>query len=270
MLNKNIGWVCYHYYPKIVGGAEITDYHIIEKGKELGYKIDRLRFYQPNYDFYVVSNIHNRELNDDIYDENYAFYCHDSLPIDSFEQKLINSSKVNIFLSPLHYDWAQSHFNNIDEYFLQPSPIKEGFNNTKEKNDIIVAIGLIVEHKGIFNVINYAKNNRNKEIKLYGKSLYDINKLKNMSPDNIEYCGLVPHKKVIKILEKADSLIHLPNWIEAFGRVCAEGYLSGCNLLINDRVGFLSYDWDFEDMDNIRNKLKNSDKQFWDNLSKYL
>jgi hypothetical protein len=71
-------------------------------------------------------------------------------------------------------------------------------------------------------------------------------------------------------MSEYSGFIHLPNWTEPFGRVVMEAYLSGCELIVNDKIGAMSFDWDYSDYDEVKDKLQSSVKKFWQVVESYL
>jgi len=54
----------------------------------------------------------------------------------------------------------------------------------------------------------------------------------------------------------------VPNWIEPSGRSVLEGILCGCDLIVNDKIGILGENIDFNDYDEVV-KLAHSEDKFW-------
>jgi len=62
-------------------------------------------------------------------------------------------------------------------------------------------------------------------------------------PGNISFHNPVSNKEVLEILGKTKTFICQPVWPEPSGRLAMEAFLSGCEMIINDRVGTFSFDF---------------------------
>jgi len=262
-----VGWVADHFYPEHLGGAEITDYLMMKAGEERGYEIVRLdKGKVSDYrnlaklDFLIVSNVHSfsKEQIENILRKRYVLYLHDCV-IDPHTPILLKHASLVIFLSPLHRRFFEERFIVPRRVLVCPPPIEVGQYDASEKEDFAVYVGLIVKHKGIFNVLDYARRNPSLKIVLVGRSL-----VPNLSlPRNVEYLGQLERGELLKLLSRAKYFIHLPEWVEAFGRAVAEAYLCGCQLIVNERVGFLSYPWNYDDREEVKRELSKSRDVFW-------
>jgi hypothetical protein len=63
-------------------------------------------------------------------------------------------------------------------------------------------------------------------------------------------------------MNRAKNFVFLPRWPEPQGRVVVEAALSGCNLIVNENVGALSFPFDISNPENIRN----AEELFWEEL----
>ena len=165
--------------------------------------------------------------------------CEDTL---AFYTKLFQNSILNIFLSPLHRDvYLKNMALDEDKIYLQPSPIDvDKFLYDGVKEDIYLAVGEDNWHKGS-----------------------DL--IKQEYKDLIFLGGghKVPYAEIHEWYHKAKYFVHKPRWIEPFGRTVAEAYCANCTLLTNDKIGFLSYAWDYSDRAFILEQLRNAPKRFW-------
>jgi len=265
-----IGWIADHFYPDYLGGAEITDYLMIKAGEARGYEILRLKKEDTSdyrnlsdLDFLIVSNTHtfsSREIRN-ILRRRFVLYLHDCV-IDPHTPMLLQHASLVVFLSPLHRKFFEERFRICTRVLECPPPVDMHQYNASEKEDFAVYAGLIAKHKGIYNVLEYARKHPSMKIILVGKNQIPDLKL----PKNVEYFGALSREEVLKLLSRAKYFIHLPEWIEAFGRAVAEAYLCGCELITNDRVGFLSYPWNFENREVVRRELAKSRDLFWDTV----
>lgn len=263
-----VGWIADHFYPKFIGGAEITDHILIRTGRELGHEVDELGRDSEywRYDLLVVSNVHTfpKEAVFNLVSEDFVFFLHDPTTHD-FYPLLLERSRLNIFLSPLHRSWYEERF-RIGNSALIPSPIDvDRYCAGEKRKNYCAYLGLIAKHKGHLNVVEYALSHPELEFHLFGKldedeHVYDL--------PNLFYEGEVETGRTREILAEAEYYIHLPEWVEAFGRAVVEAYLSGCKLITNGNVGCMSYPW-WGDPEKVREEVANSRYVFWREIDEH-
>jgi len=124
-------------------------------------------------------------------------------------------------------------------------------------------VGNLHDGKGVIQIIEYAKKNPSVVFDFYyaRSADYLVRQLKSLP--NCNLIGFVPKEKIYENYNKYEYFIHIPMHFESFGRAVGEAYLSGCKLLVNDRVGALSYGWDYK---TFRRETLVSNFTFWNNL----
>ena len=269
-----IGWVADHFYPDYLGGAEITDFLMIKAGVKKGYEIIKLDRDSVSdlrnlldLDFLVVSNVHTFRPKEilNILLQRYVLYLHDTT-VDNNILMLMKNAELVIFLSPLHRKFFEKRFRLTSRVLIIPPPIEVHKYYQSEKEEFAIYAGLIAKHKGIYNIIRYARQNPSLKIILVGRKIE-----RDLSfPANVEYLGEIPQHRLIDLLSRAKYFIHLPEWVEAFGRAVAEAYLCGCKLITNEKVGFLSYPWNFQDKEAVRRELCAAETRFWNVVTSIL
>jgi glycosyltransferase involved in cell wall biosynthesis len=160
----------------------------------------------------------------------------------NFYTKVFNNSILNIFLSPLHRDVYLKYMDlDLSKIHLQPSPIDVSrFEYAGPKEDIYLAVGEDGWHKGTDLIRKEFPG-----IKFIGGN------------------NKIPYEQVPGHYKLAKYFVHKPRWIEPFGRAVAEAYCAHCELIVNRNIGFLSYDWDYEDRSFVKTRLKRAPKVFW-------
>jgi glycosyltransferase involved in cell wall biosynthesis len=126
----------------------------------------------------------------------------------------------------------------------------------KRMADSVIALGELGEHKGIYNVMKYAEKNTTKRIDFYCFNAKDEFKYL----DNMRFLPAIKYELLPIYFNMYESFIHLPEWKEPFGRTVAEAKLSGCKLITNDNIGFLSYKLN----DDLRVFLESGPTIFWE------
>ena len=271
----NIVWIAdYDTKDWPQGGAELTDESLIRKGRELGHRVHWLRTNTlplPTADLYIVANIHRAGdvFLHEVYQKPFVFFIHDSTT-GGFHGKLLSSSKLNVFMSPRHQEYVGRKFwyvrvrNSLlkkKNTILQPSIMDvDSFYVGEKEKGMAVYMGLVARHKGIDNVLKYANRHPGLTVFLYGKKEHqDVEILAK----NVIYMGACKPEEVPDILSRAEHYIHLPKWVEAFGRGAMEGYLSGCNMICNRNVGCFSYPWPWHSREDVRKILRQASEGFW-------
>jgi len=162
----------------------------------------------------------------------------------AFYAKMFQNSVLNVFLSPLHVGVYLKYMPlDKDKIYCQPSPIEiDKFQYEGEKEELYISVSEDGWHKGS-----------------------DIVK-KKFANRNFVFIGgsnKIPYKELPYWYKRARYFVYKPRWIEPFGRTVAEAYCASCILLVNDKIGFLSYNWDFRDRAFVLNQLTNSPNKFW-------
>lgn len=182
-----------------------------------------------------------------------------------YKKSIWEGSVAGVFTSPAHRDEYLKLHPGItfpDTLFTIPSPIETYNFWRRKKENIIVYIGALDIHKGIVDVLEWAKT-QGLIVIVHGQG-----RLRRWvaSHPNARYGGVISYDAIAQLLGKAMMFIHRPVWVEPYGRTVIEARLSGCQLLLNDRIGCLSYDWWGEENSYLRYFLPTQGKVFWDTI----
>ena len=279
-------WVADNSIKDHPGGAQITNNLMIEFGRKLGYTILEWTknggetFEESKHDLFIINNINelyikNKAIFEDIV-ENKTFvrYVHDydwvygTIP-ETFIAKMFSKSKINIFLSPLHFKRTKMTGLPIDNHAIIPPQISlRAQSGGTRRSNFVIYTGGIATHKGITNIINYALLNPHLTFHLYG--WVENSSIVKRLPNNVKVFEPIKHDGIYARLRDYEYFIHLPLWNEPFGRSVAEAYLAGCKLITNGKVGFQSFDWNYSDTNMVANKLAMSPNVFWDTVTKFI
>lgn len=180
----------------------------------------------------------------------FSEFCFQRRPL---VRKLYGQSLFNVFVSPLHRDVVSEMLGlqGRDSFVLKPL-IDEGlFFDTGVQRDLeYLFVGVLSEAKGLSEM---RRRFRDKDIYLIGKIA------RGERVDFGHYLGAVPYEEIPRYMNRARNFVFLPRWPEPQGRVVVEAALCGCNLITNDKVGALSFDFPLTD----GARLRNSDVEFW-------
>ncbi len=177
-------------------------------------------------------------------------------------RKLFANSKLNIFQSPKHYS---SHYNFYGEavakHLIMPPTVQVGkLKPSPFKQDhTIPFFGDLNYLKGGDPFVDYAFEHPELKFIVYGE-----NRLRREIPENISFHKPVANEKVLEILGKTKQFICKPVWPEPSGRLAAEAFLSGCEMITNDRIGTFSFDFYPNNKEKAIREIKQAPENFWD------
>lgn len=173
--------------------------------------------------------------------------------------KLYQQSLVNVFLSPLHHRVVSGMLGLADDrdaFILKPLIDEALFYDRGLERDIdYLFVGVIGEAKGLAEM---RRRFGDKGIHLIGKVA------KGQQLDFGNYLGAVPYHEVPLYMNRARNFVFLPRWPEPQGRVVVEAAMCGCQLIANDNVGALSFDFPLARPEHFRN----ADLEFWQEVER--
>lgn len=259
MINK-IAWLNDF---KIFGGSEETQNRLLEISPYKTYFLTSKEF-NTNYDLYILNNFRTftKEQIDFICENKFIAYWHDVLFEDGKQiKKIKDNALANIFLSPLHKDVFEVKYGLVgDNTHIIPPIFSPKQPTTKKGREGVCYYGSIWPHKGIDNLLLWARNNKT-VIDFYGDgNSILVEQLKQSKYAN--YMGFADRS----VLTNYQYFIHLPDEIEAFGRSCFEAYLAGCHILHNNKIGAFTFDWDYDDRGNTLDTCIKKGNCFWDTI----
>lgn len=261
-----IAWVADFTIKEHLGGSQQTNARMIEHGRELGYEI--VEYTAKNLDRKIVADLMITN-NITTFDIEMIKSLMERIPTIRYDHdiwasierpQVFDGTVQNIFLSPWHQEKVGLNMKRVVEGVCVPSPIdtkifyKEGA--VKEEGSVLW-VGSIAPHKGLDKLISFAQQNPQKKIRVVS---FDCPK-DSLAP-NIEIVGEKHGKELAEIYRSSEILFHHPDH-EAFGRTVMEAYLCGCKLDLNENVGAISYDWDYDNYEEVREHLK-SERKFWE------
>jgi glycosyltransferase involved in cell wall biosynthesis len=273
-------WLCDYTIKEVpAGGAEITDDHIIRAGRSLGYDISVIRpsglrsNCVESSDVIIFSNCYEfmsparKSL---IETKPYIVFTHDSgrwMSVVKEHPSMLKNSLANIFLSPLHRDCFKAYLpEQTNQNLLVPPHIPVDFYDMgRERVNRVMFAGNIHSGKGVQDIIEFAKVHPNIHIDFfYNRSQSNlVAQLKQLK--NCHLKGYRPKEEIFECYNKYKYFMHIPQHQEAFGRAVGEAFLCGCDLIVNDRVGAMSYGWDYSV---FREKTLYSQFTFWHDLER--
>jgi ADP-heptose:LPS heptosyltransferase len=183
-------------------------------------------------------------------------------------RKLFSNAALNVFQSPKH---CQSHFDFYGEavanHLIMPPTVDVNKLKPSEKKDEnnIPFFGDLNFLKGGHEYVTFAEENPGLNFNVFGK-----NRLRREMPKNITFHEPVPNAEVLEILGKTKQFICKPVWPEPSGRLAAEAFLSGCEILSNDRIGTFSFDFFPDNFEKAKAEMLQAPENFWNAISEIL
>jgi glycosyltransferase involved in cell wall biosynthesis len=167
------------------------------------------------------------------------------------------NSIANIYVSPMHREVTNQVLGLDDlnkSIVVKPIINTDDFYNRNLPRDIdYLFVGVLSEAKGFENL---RREYSDKNLVIVG----DIHP--GVKLDFGNYWGKLPYSDIPNVMSRAKNFVFLPRWPEPQGRVVVEAALSGCNLIVNENVGAMSFPFDIKEPSNIQQ----SASLFWDEL----
>jgi len=183
-------------------------------------------------------------------------------------RKLFARAAFNVFQSPKHYQTHYEFYGDaISQHLIMPPTVDTDALQPSDKKDenVIPFFGDLNYLKGGEAYLQYANKHPEQRFIVYGK-----NRLRRSIPDNVSFHDPISNKEVLKILGRTKKLICKPVWPEPSGRLVAEAFLSGCEILGNDRIGTFSFDFYPNNRDKAIEEMKQAPNNFWDQIEDVL
>ena len=299
-MSKKIGWLANLNPLEFNGGSEQNDKAVIEAGIKKGYSINIITPQTPyvdfaNFELLIISNCNQFDINrlvditqkipSVLFHHDFQFHKfqlwfsgteEDKKCIDRRWEILLKNAKLNIFLSPLHY---QNYLKVFDKELLEPHievPSCINIDDWKPNPDIkiipntCVCVNSLYGFKGKDQVIEYIKNHPDIKFTMVGD-----NPENTQLPENAELVGRLNNQQLKELYQKSESFLHLPI-SGPFDRTPIEYKLCNPNgkLILNSRVGCMSYKSIFKDdgkidIEGIKKLLKDAPNMFWGGIEKY-
>jgi ADP-heptose:LPS heptosyltransferase len=183
-------------------------------------------------------------------------------------RELFSKAALNIFQSPKHYEsHAEFYGEAVKNFMVMPPTVEvDLIQNSREKNEnVIPFFGDLSFLKGGKAYLDYAREHPEKTFKVYG-----YNRLNESIPDNVVFKGMIANDAVLEILGKTKYFFCQPYWPEPSGRLAAEAFLSGCEIIANDRIGTFSFDFYPNDIERAKREMKEAPEKFWNKITEII
>jgi hypothetical protein len=194
--------------------------------------------------------------------------CKTTCPHLPFAKKMLLSSSLNIFLSPLHKKmWLRAipelkgvktylHVSPVDTKTFVPLDVPKIPNST-------LCVNCLLKFKDLENVIQYAKTNPERTITCVGAK-----EANGKLPPNVIPIGAVSQEELPGMYVQTEEFLHIPNYCEPCGRTTIEAKLCGAPLKLNKLVGVASFKEFKYDRDRFAKWIAGSSTRFWKAIEK--
>lgn len=183
-------------------------------------------------------------------------------------RELFAKARLCVFQSPKHYrEHEQFYGKAVSRNLIMPPTVDvDALQVCEVKSDAeIPFFGDLTFIKGGSNLVDYANQHPNQQFVVYGK-----NALPNAVPANIAFRDMLPNPQVLEVLGRSKYVFCRPHWPEPSGRLAAEAFLSGCEIIGNDRIGTFSFDFYPQDPQRAQREMKETIGIFWQKLQEIL
>ena len=183
-------------------------------------------------------------------------------------RKLFSAAALNVFQSPKHY---QSHFDfygkAVANHLIMPPTVDVSKLKPSEEKDeeTIPFFGDLNFLKGGHEYVTYAEEHPDLNFKVFGR-----NRLRREMPKNMTFHDPISNTEVLGILGKTKQFFCKPVWPEPSGRLAAEAFLSGCEILSNDRIGTFSFDFYPDNFEKAKAEMLQAPENFLGSVSEIL
>lgn len=291
---RKVVWIQDFDIITALGGAQLTDRTLFLEGVRRGIDMELATPQTGVHDTYpegtvmVASN--PTWLNVKVFDRfrqlgyPYIYFFHDYWPLCRWrlhypmsEQcrttchtrnewlPVLMNARMLCWMSPLHREsWLWSCPELADKpYALVPSPVDpQSFYPLGLDRDGVIAVQSLAVFKGRRRVLQWCNVYQDVPVTIIGGNPHPEEPL----PANVTYIEHVPQHQLNELYNKHKSLLHLPTTPMPFDRTVAEAYLAGCDIIGNDLIGALSYDW-WTSRKSVASHLVDSPHQFWNKVN---
>lgn len=183
-------------------------------------------------------------------------------------RNLFSKAELNVFQSPKHFEAHQEFYGEAvtNKLIMPPTVDVENLSISSEKDDSTIPFfGDLNFLKGGHEYVTYAEQHPEINFTVYGR-----NRLRREMPSNMTFHDPISNHEVLQVLGKTKRIICKPVWPEPSGRLAAEAFLSGCEILGNDRVGTFSFDFYPHDKERAQKEMLQAPENFWDAIETIL
>jgi len=152
---------------------------------------------------------------------------------------LLENAELLIFNSLPHVELFGHEF-DVDYTIIPPPVDLQAYREAAlpdDEREGNIFVGRVGATKGAHIAIDWALRT-GETLDFYGQT-FDVHTGYGTLPAKIRFHGFVDHSRMPYIMGKARRFLLFPTWVESFGRVVAEAWAAGCELMVapRDRIG---------------------------------
>jgi hypothetical protein len=268
---KRVAWVMDYSRN---GGAEISSFTLIEIGRRCGFEIDVLTPKTKDLsdafkraDLAVVGNMFQfgagsmQIIQNSLFADRipYVKYEHDGRELGrlALSRKLFGNSKLNVFISPLHYEKYRARLGCGG--IVLPLAIDAGFYRPVKGIERKPDTALVCNVRTLCTWGSLQKFvNEHPKI-----SFTVMAKDPMVRGKNVRATPMVHYKDMPKVYSAFEYLAHFLDGWKSGERIIFEAALCGCKILANDAVGHMSWKRDLTDAEGLGRWLNDAVYRFW-------
>lgn len=249
-----------HGLPNL-GGAELTMQQRIDDAPAHVEVLHAVGMDIPDADVYIIGNCTEYGINlvPRIQHKPIVKQVHDvwSRYDPRLKAWLVHNADLMVFHSKLHCNMARYHV-GVPTAIVPPQIDWQRFsavaNNERTKDAVFIS--RFDTGKGIDNALAWA-DEHNADLDFYGYG-YELNKVRATG----RYKGMLEPQDVASTMAQYRRFVLIPQYLEPFGRVVAEAYAAGCEIVSNGLCGAI--EWIQRDPD----ALQTASARWWQEVEK--
>lgn len=176
-------------------------------------------------------------------------------------------SRLNVFLSPFHFDCYKWMMPSIEGHptHLSPPPANEHlFRPAKEGWEECTAATINggLQFKGLYPNLGWATDHPDVKFFFLGAIRENVN-----LPPNARHVGPLEQSKLAEILGHAETYVELADTCQPYNQTAIQGLLSCRRVVTNGLVGAASYEWFRRgDREQARAELRLAMPKLWERI----
>ena len=270
-----------------MGGAELSSEVVVNEGLKEGFNVVVMTPYNFSKsilkkakliilnNIWYFGTIQMENILECLFEDKipYVKYEHDLREISrpGFSLPLFKHAVLDVFISPAHLEKHQRIL-EIPRSLVLPLAIDVSrfkLHKVKRiKNRVINTSGKL-HAKGLMNMKAFVDSHPEKSFVFYTKKDKIVEQM-FANDKNVKISDPIKNQYLPREYSRAEYFVHLPQKFQPGERGVFEAVLCGCKVIINDNVGHSSWGWNWEDIDFIREQLKQAPVKFWEEMRKII
>jgi len=192
---------------------------------------------------------------------------------DGWYKEFLQGAERIFFTCPMQKDWYRKILGTVaDNSILNPSWIDpDAWPNRGLERDpnMVMFHGNLFPHKGPLELAQQAVLHPDMRFVIVGGGPAEVIRRLELVR-NVHLLGQLDHDSLVALLNRATHWMMLSQWDDTGPMAAIEAYLCGAKMVRNDRLGYFSYPWDWNDPEAVRTELRKIPGRFWDEIQSIL